>query len=63
MIRPMSKQKIFFKGAYDLGEQRVPAGYGWPMEVDPQQLEFLDTIKQSTSNGKTLDIGCGQGRP
>jgi ubiquinone/menaquinone biosynthesis C-methylase UbiE len=58
----MSKQKTFFKGAYDLGEQRVPAGYGWPMTVDLQQLEFLDTIKQSTSNGKTLDIGCGQGR-
>jgi len=58
----MSKQKTFFQGAYDLGEQRVPAGYGWPMDVDSQQVEFLDKIKQSTSGGNALDIGCGQGR-
>lgn len=58
----MSKQQNFFQGAYDLGAQRVPAGYGWPMEVDPQQLEFLDKVKGSLSSGNALDIGCGQGR-
>lgn len=58
----MNKQKTFFQGAYDLGEQRVPAGYGWPMEIDPLQLEFLQTVKRSTNTGKALDIGCGQGR-
>lgn len=56
------KQQEFFKKAYDLGSQRVPSGYGWPMEIDPQQLKFLNIVKQSTSSGNALDIGCGQGR-
>lgn len=58
----MRKQEKFFKKAYDLGDQRVSAGYGWPLEVDSQQLKFLSIIKQNLRSGKALDIGCGQGR-
>jgi len=58
----MSKQKSFFTKAYDLGDKRVSAGYGWPMEVDPQQAKFLSVIQQRLHGGKALDIGCGQGR-
>lgn len=58
----MKKQEEFFRKAYDLGDQRVPAGYGWPLEVDPQQLKFLSHIKHNLTSGKALDIGCGQGR-
>lgn len=58
----MKKQKAFFSNAYNLGENRVAAGYGWPMEIDPQQLKFLAYIKQYLRNGRALDIGCGQGR-
>lgn len=58
----MNKQQRFFKKAYNLGDQRIVAGYGWPMEVDPQQAEFLKTVKGTTPSGRALDIGCGQGR-
>lgn len=58
----MSKQKSFFQHAYNLGEDRVPAGYGWPMEVDPQQEKFLVKIRKDVTTGRALDIGCGQGR-
>ncbi len=57
-----SKQRNFFEQAYDLGEQRIAAGYGWPMEADPQLLEFLGIIQQTTAPGTSLDLGCGQGR-
>lgn len=40
----------------------MAAGYGWPMEVDPQQVQFLAAIKQYIQKGRALDIGCGQGR-
>ncbi len=56
------KQKIFFKKAYDLGNQRIVKGYGWPNEVDPQVIKFFQFIKDQVKSGKALDIGCGQGR-
>ncbi|MCH7551972.1 class I SAM-dependent methyltransferase [Patescibacteria group bacterium] len=56
------KQKVFFKNAYDLGEKRISAGYGWPLEVDPQLPIFLKDIQKSLQSGKVLDLGCGQGR-
>lgn len=57
-----SKQKKFFKDAYDLGEKRVASSYGWPMEVDPQVVKFHQDIKKEIPTGKVLDVGCGQGR-
>jgi len=36
----MYKQKEFFKKAYALGNDRVPKGYGWPLEIDPQVQVF-----------------------
>ena len=56
------KQEIFFKKAYDLGEKRIVAGYGWPVEVDPQVVKFFNYIKKNLPKGKMLDLGCGQGR-
>lgn len=56
------KQKMFFKKAYDLGEKRVGAGYGWPLEIDPQLLRFFVYIKKAVPEGIALDLGCGQGR-
>lgn len=57
-----SKQKKFFKNAYDLGEKRVTSNYGWPMYVDPQIVKFHQDIKKELPTGKVLDVGCGQGR-
>jgi len=62
MNMDLKKQKKWFEEAYDLGEKRLDAGYGWPLTVDPQLTKFLKIIKKSTSKGKALDIGCGQGR-
>lgn len=45
-----------------MGEKRVPAGYGWPLKVDPQLKKFLKVIQKSLQSGKALDLGCGQGR-
>lgn len=56
------KQKKWFKEAYDLGNKRLDAGYGWPLEVDTQLIKFLKIIQKSLHTGKALDIGCGQGR-
>lgn len=56
------KQKMFFKKAYDLGEGRVDAGYGWPLEIDPQLLRFFVYISKAIPKGIVLDLGCGQGR-
>lgn len=58
----MAKQKDFFKKAYDLGVNRIPSGYGWPMESDPQVQSFINEVKKSIKTGRGLDIGCGQGR-
>ena len=55
-------QKEFFKKAYDLGDKRIEEGYGWPMEVDSQFKDFVKEIKKTLSSGRTLDVGCGQGR-
>lgn len=55
-------QKKFFQEAYDLGEDRLEQGYGWPLEVDPQVVEFLKEIKKTLGTGTALDLGCGQGR-
>lgn len=56
------KQKKFFKEAYDLGERRLAAGYGWPLKADTQLIKFVEKIQESLSTGTVLDIGCGQGR-
>lgn len=56
------KQKKWFKEAYDLGDKRLEAGYGWPLEVDNQLMKFLEIIQKSLPSGKVLDLGCGQGR-
>lgn len=57
-----NQKELFFQKAYDLGEKRIEGGYGWPLEVDPQLIEFLKEIQESLSTGRTLDLGCGQGR-
>lgn len=57
-----SKQKKFFKNAYDLGEKRVTSNYGWPMYVDPQIVKFHQDIKKELPTGTVLDVGCGEGR-
>ncbi len=57
-----SKQKKFFANAYDLGEKRLTSNYGWPIDVDPQIIEFYQDIKNDFAHGKVLDLGCGQGR-
>lgn len=57
-----NNQKKFFQKAYDLKDKRLAAGYGWPLEVDDQLIEFLKLIKKSLTSGKALDLGCGQGR-
>jgi len=56
------KQKRWFKEVYNLGDKRLEAGYGWPLEVDNQLIKFLKIIRKSLSSGKVLDLGCGQGR-
>lgn len=56
------KQKKWFKEAYEFGDKRLEAGYGWPLEVDNQLIKFLEVIQKSLSSGKVLDLGCGQGR-
>ncbi|MAE43303.1 hypothetical protein CMO93_06010 [Candidatus Woesearchaeota archaeon] len=56
------KQKKIFKKAYALGDKRLKAGYGWPLEVDAQLVKFFGYIKKSLSEGNVLDLGCGQGR-
>lgn len=62
IIKYMTKQRTFFQKAYGLGLNRVPSGYGWPMEIDPQVQLFLDEVKKTVKSGRGLDIGCGQGR-
>ena len=57
-----SKQKIFFQKAYELGDERIKSGYGWPVEVDKQVVKFFNHIKKFVYKGKSLDLGCGQGR-
>ena len=55
-------QREWFKEAYDLGEDRVKSGCGWPMEVDSYIKESFKIINKDLKTGKVLDIGCGQGR-
>jgi 2-polyprenyl-3-methyl-5-hydroxy-6-metoxy-1,4-benzoquinol methylase len=57
-----NSQKKFFQTAYNLRDERIKKGYGWPLEVDPQLINFMKDIRKSLQSGMALDIGCGQGR-
>lgn len=55
-------QQIWFKEIYDLGDERIKEGYGWPMEPDIKITEYISKIKANLPTGKVLNLGCGQGR-
>ena len=57
-----SQKNNFFEKAYAHGDKRIEQGYGWPLEVDPQVVEFLKEIKKTLGTGTALDLGCGEGR-
>ena len=57
-----SSQKTFFKKAYALENKRIEGGYGWPNTVDKQVVKFFNQMKKSVRGGRSLDLGCGQGR-
>ncbi len=56
-----SKQKQWYEQAYSLGDQRIPDGYGWPMEPDSIIAQLLTKIPR-IGEMRGLDLGCGQGR-
>lgn len=62
MTNYRSQKDLFFQKAYGLKGKRIEAGYGWPLEVDLQLIEFLKEIQKTLNTGKTLDLGCGEGR-
>jgi len=59
----METGKKFFEQAYKFGNKRIEMGLGWPIKgVGDELKEFSKTIKKYISNGKVLDLGCGEGR-
>lgn len=55
--------KEFFESAYELGDKRIEAGFGWPIKtVGAEIRDFASIIKKQIKAGKVLDIGCGEGR-
>lgn len=56
------KVKNWYDRAYYFGKERRKKGFGWPLEVEKTEKDFIEFVVKNGKTNLALDVGCGDGR-